>query len=53
MDEHRIGAVGSIQITTPDGIILIARLPGIGTQVMMYEDPNANHVGYFGLRDKG
>lgn len=41
-----------LEITTPDGVILISRLPVVGTQILAYDNPDNNPVGILELKDQ-
>lgn len=41
----------SLTVTTPDGVVIISCLRAIGTQVMVYEDPERNPLGYIHLKE--
>lgn len=41
---------GYIQIHTPNGLVIISNLPKIGTQVLVYDDPDRNPVATVQLR---
>lgn len=47
-----IDETGMVEVSTPDGLILITRLPGVGTQIMAYEKPDDNPVGYLNLKEQ-
>ena len=47
-----VGDSGTYTIKTPDGVILISRLPNIGTKVMVYNDGYLNPLGYIHIKEQ-